>query len=109
LGLEEQIRQASVIALAKYEKSPDGKMKAVIRELLKKESGTTIYYSIGDEYPSSSYYPSENRSYGDGVVIFFTGSPARMGMSMTFTGNRISGMGDLPVELFRKKCKEPQA
>ncbi|MCG7993944.1 MAG: hypothetical protein JAZ06_00825 [Candidatus Thiodiazotropha taylori] len=37
LSLEEQIKTASVIAIAKYEKSSDGKMKAIIKELLKKK------------------------------------------------------------------------
>lgn len=109
LKLEEQIKKSSVIALAKYEPSPDGKMKAVIKEFLKKESGVTLYYNIGDEYPSSSYYPKANTSYGDGLVIFFTGSPATMKMSMSYDGDRIRGLGDLPVELLKKKCKEPNA
>jgi len=109
LSVEEQIKNASVIALARFEKSPDGKMKAVIKEFLKKDPGVIIYYNIGDEYPSSSYYPNENRGYGDGVVIFFTGSPASMGMSVTYTGDRISGLSDIPIELFKQKCKEPNA
>ena len=104
---EEQIKNASVIALAKFEKSSDGKMKAIIKEFLKKDPGVIIYYNIGDEYPSSSYYPNESRGYGDGVVIFFTGSPANMGMSVTYTGDRISGLSDIPIELFKQKCKEP--
>ena len=106
LSLDEQIKQASVIAIAKYEKSADGKMKAIIKEFLKKEPGTTIYYNIGDEYPGSSYYPKEKTIYGDGVVIFFTGSPATMKMSMTYSGDRIRGLGDIPIELFRNKCKD---
>lgn len=109
LSPEEQIKKASVIALAKYEKSPDGKMKAIIKEFLKKDPGVIIYYNTGDEYPSSSYYPSVNRTYGDGIIIFFTGSPARMELSTTYTDDRIGGLSDIPVELFRKKCKEPNA
>jgi hypothetical protein len=109
LSLEEQIKTASVIAIAKYEKSSDGKMKAIIKEFLKKEPGATIYYNIGDEYPGSSYYPKENTMYGDGVVIFFTGSPASMRMSMSYSGNRIHSLGDIPIELFKKKCEEPNA
>lgn len=109
LSVEEQIKKASVIALAKFEKSSDGKMKAVITEFLKKDPGVIIYYNIGDEYPTSSYYPSKNKSYGDGVVIFFTGSPASMGMSVTYTGDRISGLSDMPIKLFKEKCKEPNA
>lgn len=105
LGLDEQIERASVIALAKYERAADGKMKAIIKEFLKKAPDTTIYYDIGDEYPSASYYPKEGRGYGDGLVIFFTGSPAMMKMSMTYAGDRIHSLGDLPVELLREKCK----
>ncbi|HEY0665879.1 MAG TPA: hypothetical protein VGD24_07430 [Gallionella sp.] len=107
LPVEEQIKKASAIALARYEKSPDGKMKAVIKEFLKKDPGVVVYYNTGDEYTSSSYYPNINRSYGDGVIIFFTGSPARMSMSVTYTGDRINGLADIPVELFKQKCQEP--
>lgn len=106
LGLEEQIQKSSVIALARYEAAPDGKMKAIVKEFLKKDPNVTIYYNVGDEYPTSSYYPKDKISRGDGVVIFFTGSPAMMKMSMTYSGDRIHGLGDLPVELLRKKCKE---
>lgn len=106
LELDDQIKTASVIALAKYEPSPDGKMKAIIKEFLKKDSNTTIYYNVGDEYQPSSYYPKDKTSYGDGLIIFFTDSPATMKMSMTYTGDRIRGLGDLPIELLRKKCNE---
>lgn len=105
MSLEDQIKHASVIALAGYEPSADGRMKAVIREFLKKESGAVLYYNVGDEYPSASYYPKANRDYGDGLVIFFVGSPAAMRMSMSYSGDRIRGLGDLPVELLKKKCK----
>ena len=105
LGIDEQISKSSVIALARFERAPDGRMKAIIREFLKKDPGVTVYYSVGDEYKLSSYYPGERKSYGDGVVIFFTGSPATMRMSMTYSGDRIGGLGDIPLELFRNKCK----
>lgn len=109
LNIDDQIKQASVIALARFESASDGKRKAIIKEFLKKEPGVTIYYNVGDEYPSSSYYPSDGRVYGDGVIIFFVGSPASMRMSVSFSGNRIRGLSDLPIELLKKKCEEPDA
>jgi len=109
LDLEEKIKQSSVIALAKYETASDGKRKAIIKEFLKKEAGTDIYYNVGDEYAHSSYYPKEDRGYGDGLVIFFTGSPAEMKLSMSYSGDRITGLGDLPVKLLRNKCKKDNA
>ena len=106
LNLDEQIQKSSVIALASYEPSPDGKMKAIIKEFLKQDPKVTIYYNIGDEHPSSGHYPKERTSYGDGVIIFFTGSPATMQMSMSYAGDRIRSLEDMPIELFRKKCRE---
>ena len=106
LAVEEQIKQASVIALAKYEPAPDGKMNAIIKEFLKKDPGTTIYYNVGDAHPTSSYYPKAKTRYGDGLIIFFTGSPATMKMSMSYSGDRIHSLGDIPLELFREKCND---
>jgi hypothetical protein len=107
LPVEEQIKRASVIGLARYEPSSDGKKRAVFREFLKKDPNTTIYYDIGDEYPSASYYPNDGTAYGDGVIVFFVGSPANMTMSMSYAGDRIHSLGDIPLELFRKKCEKP--
>jgi hypothetical protein len=104
LPIEEQIEVASVIALARYEPAEDGRMKAVLKELLKKNEGTTFHYKIGDEYSPSSYYPKQGTSYGDGIVIFFEGSPAMMRSSMSYSGDRIHSLGDMPLELFRGKC-----
>lgn len=106
LPLEEQIRKSSVIALARFEPAPDGKMKAIFTEFLKLDPGTMFYYKKGDEYPSASYYPKEGMSHGDGLVVFFVGSPASMRMSMTYSGDRIHSLGDIPLELFRQKCDE---
>jgi hypothetical protein len=106
LPLEEQIRTASVIALARYEPAPDGRRKAIIKEFLKKDSGTVLYYKEGDEYSSASFYPEQGVHRGDGLIIFFVGSPADMRMSMSFSGDRIRGLGDIPVELFKRKCEE---
>lgn len=106
LPIEEQIQNASLIAVARYEQAPDGRMKAIITDILKKDPDAISYYAIGDEHPSSSYYPSEKSSRGDGVILFFTGSPVSMRLSMTYEGDRIRGLGDMPLALFRKKCSE---
>ena len=78
-------------------------------EFLKKESGVTVYYHLGDEHAPSSHYPKANTDYGDGVIIFFTGSPAVMQMSMSYSGDRIRGLADMPLELFRQQCRAPDA
>ena len=106
LSPEEQIARASVIVLAEYEPSSDGKMKAVIKEFLKRDEGITFYYELGDEHPSSSYYPKEDTKYGNGLIIFFEGNPASMRQSLSYYGDRINSLGDMPLELFKSKCGE---
>ena len=104
LSVDERITQASAIALARYEPAPDGQQKAIITEFLKKEPDTEIYYKVGDEFAMSSYYPKEGESRGDGVVIFFMGSPAEMRMAVGYRGDRIGGLADIPMNLFKEKC-----
>lgn len=106
LPIEQQIEQSSMIAVAEYEDGGDGRMRAMIREILKKDPGTVSYFDVGDEHHMSSYHGSSDRSRGDGVVIFFTGSPATMSLSMSYEGERIRSLGDMPLALFREKCSE---
>lgn len=107
LGIDEQIAQSSAIALARYERAPDGQMKAIVKEFLKKDPGIEIGYNVGDEYVPGSHYPSSRADYGDGLVIFFGGSPAMMRMSVGYSGDRIRGLGDIPLQLVKDKCGKP--
>jgi hypothetical protein len=109
IPIEERIKRSSVIALAKYEPAEDGRMKAILKEFLKKDEGVRLHYDIGEEYTPASYYPKKGTSYGDGLVIFFEGSPATMRMSMTYSGDRIHSLGDMPMELLRDKCSRGDA
>ncbi len=105
MSIDEKIENSSVIALARYEDGEGGIKKAVIREFLKKSEGTTVYYDVGDEYKDSSYHQKDGVTYGDGLIIFFFGSPAEMRYSISYSGERISGLADIPLEIFREKCK----
>jgi hypothetical protein len=61
-----------------------------------------------DEYSAASYYPKQGTSHGDGIVIFFDGSPAMMRLSMSYSGDRIQSLGDMPLELLRAKCEKDE-
>ena len=84
-------------------------MRAIIKEFLKKEPDTVIYYDIGDEQRSASIYPQEKTNYGDGAIIFFSGSPAESRLTTLYKENRIPMFGNMTLELFKKKCKEGNA
>lgn len=68
--------------------------------------GKSLQNDIGDEYSSGSYYPKENVSRGDALLLFFKSSPFPGTSSMAIYHDRIAGLGDMPMELFRKKVKE---
>jgi len=102
--LERQIEKATIIAIARYDKE-GGKLKCVISEILRQEPGTKFYYNVGDEYRPGSRYAKDGVQYGDGEVMFFTGSPAMMRYSCSFEGDRIGAMGDMPIETLRETVR----
>ena len=103
--LERQIEKATVIAIARYEKE-GGRLKCVISEILKQTPDTKFFYKVGDEYRPGSHYLKDDVMYGDGQVMFFTGSPAMMRYSCSFEGDRITGFGDMPIETLRETARK---
>jgi len=77
LPIEEQIEQSSVIAVAEYEEGDDGRIRAIIVEVLKEAPDTVSYYDVGDEHPASSHYGGAARSRGDAVIFFLLTLPQR--------------------------------
>ena len=106
LPIEKQIERASVIVVTRFEAAIDGRKRAVVAEILKHDPGVRFHYEVGDEYPSASYYPKEAEDRGDGTVVFFEGASADMRYSTTYRGDRVSGLGDIPMKLFRDKCTQ---
>lgn len=102
--IEKKIAAASVVAIAKYQRE-DEKLKCVISEILKHSPDTAFYYKVGDEYPECSRYPRPDVSYGEGMVMFFVGNPAQSRYSTSIYENRLPGVGDMPIDLLRRKIK----
>ncbi len=109
LSIDQQIRKASVIAVAQFERSPEGAPKAMFKESLKRDPNVEFYYKLGDEYPDGGRGISKDVDYGEGLIVFFVGSPASMRLSISYSGERIRGLGDIPLKLIRQKCKSPDA
>ena len=95
--IDRKVKEASVILLTKWEES-DEKLKCIITEILKMKPETVFYYKVGQEFSTHSIYPRENTSYGEGMVMFLTGSPASMRYSTTLMQGRIRGFGDMPLK-----------
>lgn len=104
LPLEQQVEAASVIAISRYEKDGD-RLKCVIAEILKQSPGTKFYYKVGDEFRQCSFYPKPNEYSIDGQIIFFIGSPAQFKYSTSLNNERVTGLGDMPIDVLRTLIK----
>src|SRR5664280_1066845 len=102
---EKIIARSSVILLVTY--MPEGKkFKAVVAEFLKRDPDTTVYFSVGEEFPELSYTPKANETCGEGQVVFLVGSPAEMRLSYSFSGDRIGGLGGMSIAALRDLVKK---
>jgi hypothetical protein len=101
LSPEECIQAAGVIALAKYERS-GGTLRCIISEILKQRPGTQFYWAVGDEFRDGNQRASENTDFGDGEVLFFTGSPPRLDLIAAYRANRITTFGNMPLDTLRE-------
>jgi hypothetical protein len=97
---EEMVRRASVITLSRHEVEGN-KGTCRLTEILKQSPGTKLYYEVGDEVRHCSFDPTDGSMHGEGQVTFFVGSPAEMRYSTTYFGDRISGLGDMPLSELR--------
>jgi hypothetical protein len=104
LSVEERISKSSVIFVARFEEAEDGRLKAVISEVLKRKDGVAFPFAVGDEYPRASIYPEAGVDYGTGVAVFLVGPNASYTSSVSIHTDRVFGLGDMPLELLRKKC-----
>jgi hypothetical protein len=100
LSPEEMIKHASVILLTKYE-TEGTKLRAVVTEVLKRAPDTALYYAVGDEYHHLSRWSGDTEAHGDGNVVFLVGSPAEMRTAYSYFGDRIGGLGGMPLSVLR--------
>ncbi len=102
---QKKVRAASVIALARYQKS-GSTLRCIVTEMLKQTPNTTFHYKVGDEFRAGSQEIRENIDYGDGEILFFVGSLAEHCESMPFSGDRIRWMGDMPIAQLRQMIRD---
>jgi hypothetical protein len=108
LPLEEQLKQASAIVIAKHEVQ-DGRLIAKVSEIPCLKPGTRLSYKVGDELRDSGRRIEPNTMYGDGQFVLFTGKDADFRFSATYTNNRLYMAGNMSLDEFRaevtKACK----
>ena len=107
LTLEEKIKRSSIIVLTEN-KTEGGKIRAIVKEVRKLKPDAVFHYEIGDEYGPQSLTPKADTSYGDGSVVFLSGSPATMQESYAVYGGSITGLDEMPVSKFFEIVEKSQ-
>jgi hypothetical protein len=104
---EEKIKRASAILLTRLEKDGD-RHREIVAEILKRKPGVRLYYKVGDEYEMLSHAPTPECTgcEGQGSIVFMIGNPATMVSSVTYDGDRLRSMGDIPLDEIRRLAAE---
>jgi hypothetical protein len=100
---EEMVKKASAILLTQWRKV-DGEPKLIVTEILKHRPGTTLYYSVGDEYELGGGHGREYVA-GDGNVVFLEDSPASARSSYSYEGGRVGGLAEMPLAKLRELAR----
>ena len=107
LPIEEKIAHSTAIVVTNIKKNDEGIYEQKITEILKKQDDVELYYQVGDVYDDHSdynEYEDKGRFVPKGFIVFMGGSPASMRYSVSHSGDRISSLGGLSMEMLRDKC-----
>jgi hypothetical protein len=107
LSFEDKVKRSSIVLITEY-KSEGGKLRAIIKEELKRQPGTTYHYAVGDEYLPLSIVPRENTTYGEGSLVLLQGSPAVNRESYSIFNGSVSSLGEMPLSKVRKIVAQSQ-
>lgn len=104
LTVDDKIKNSTAILLTEYMIDDEGNYINSVVEILKQESGVELYYQIGDKYETYGNYEIDDEYRPKGYIVFMGGNPATMRFSVSYSGDRISGLSDIPLALLRNKC-----
>ena len=104
LSDEQKIRTASVAVIVRYEKGEGLHMKAYVDRVLSKSEDHALPYVVGSRLETEDYYSQAGRVRDrDGVVVMFGGNPINDLGSIFIYDDRLSAMGNMPIEVFANK------
>jgi len=101
LSLSEKLHRSSAVVIADL-RSTNGRLQAIATDVLILTPGTEIRYREGQEVQSLSRSAGGTTDWGDGAVALLTGSPASVQESYSVHAGRIPGLGDMPIEEFKR-------
>jgi hypothetical protein len=103
LNTEEKIKVSSAIALGTYRRTNGGGNKIIIQEYLKKDPAGQLTYAVGEEVSDAISQRAASDDFGDGVVIFFVGSPTQTKMTATYVNGVIAALDNISIDDFRQR------
>lgn len=105
LSVGEKVKRASIVLITEY-KEEDGKLRAIIKEELKREPGTASHYAVGDEYLPLTIVAEKNTRYGEGSLVLLQGSPATHRESYSIYNGSVPGLDEMPISKVRQVVEQ---
>lgn len=106
LSLKDKVKRATVVLVTENQQK-QGRIRAIVKEILKKAPNTSFYYNVGDEYgPASILQPKADTRYGDGSLVLLSGSSAIYQESYPIYGGSIPGLNEMPLSKVKKIVKK---
>ncbi len=103
--IEKLIDDASVIVICTHKIVGD-RLTCTITEILKQASDAYFPFKVGDEYKKAGQQIEQGLSYGDGVVIFFTGPNTSERYSFAYSDGRMHAYDGMTLNMLRDKVEK---
>ena len=98
--LKDELDVASVVVLTKWLKTDTGQ-KAILAEALKQDPSVSFPFKPGDEIRETERLIREGVDYGEGELLFFAGSPPKLGYSVAYVDGRVRDTDGSRIETIR--------
>ncbi|HKJ60968.1 MAG TPA: hypothetical protein VKA94_03090 [Hyphomicrobiales bacterium] len=106
LTADKKIARSSVVMITRYVPSETRKrVQVVAKDIFKKRLDIKFKYHANDRIEAVEFYPHAGTPYGDGSVIFFTGIPPAEKLEITYTGDKVAGLGSVPLDELQNLCE----
>ncbi|KZX60247.1 hypothetical protein A3709_13230 [Halioglobus sp. HI00S01] len=105
LSDDQQIAQASVLLIGRYEPGPDGSQIGYVAEIHGDADSISMPLVKGDEIPNSKFYPGEHE-FRTGLILLYSDNGQVAKRTLYLYDDRVSGFGNMPLTLLVSKFKQ---
>lgn len=92
------LQNSDTLLVVRFEGLKGERQSAIIEQIHHRQDAQQFSFDIGDEYPSASFAPKGDASYGSGAVVLISGPWMLPGFSANIYDGRVPGIQDMTVD-----------